>query len=324
MTSRPLQEIQVWFYLPAVGLGVGLGVGLEPDVPDWLILTPLALLLYATFVQVPLTRLPGAVLEGRFMAAAGLGNFFLIPAAVWALSWLVPPEPAILLGLYMVLLVPCTDWFIVFSHLGRGDAKLAIASTPLLLLTQFVLLPLYLWLFMGETFAEVIRAGPFLQVFMLLIGLPLVAAALTQRFSARHERAARMVGWLEWLPVPALAIVLMLIAAAHAGEAIHHVWGLERIVVVFALYPIVAAAIGIAMTRQLHLSAAAGRTLTFSLGTRNSFVVLPFVLALPDGWEMAGTVVVLQPLVELLAMLGYLRILPRCNWLEPPQGNVRD
>jgi ACR3 family arsenite efflux pump ArsB len=53
-----------------------------------------------------------------------------------------------------------------------------------------------------------------------------------------------------------------------------------------------------------------GRTLAFSLGTRNSFVVLPFALALPPGWE-AAVLIVLQSLVELLGMVLCLWALPR-------------
>lgn len=52
----------------------------------------------------------------------------------------------------------------------------------------------------------------------------------------------------------------------------------------------------------------------FGVGTRNSFAVLPFALALPPGREAAVTVVVLQPLVELLGVLVYLRLVPRWRW----------
>ncbi|TVP93698.1 MAG: arsenic resistance protein, partial [Pseudomonadaceae bacterium] len=54
-----------------------------------------------------------------------------------------------------------------------------------------------------------------------------------------------------------------------------------------------------------------GRTLAFSLGTRNSFVVLPLALSLPSGWELVAVVIVMQSLVELFGMLLYLHWLPR-------------
>ena len=43
-------------------------------------------------------------------------------------------------------MIQCTDWFITFSQLGKGDVPRAIAITPLNLVLQLILLPLYLWL----------------------------------------------------------------------------------------------------------------------------------------------------------------------------------
>lgn len=60
------------------------------------------------------------------------------------------------------------------------------------------------------------------------------------------------------------------------------------------------------------------RALAFSLGARNSFVVLPFARALPAGWETTVVVIVFQSLVKLLGMLLYLGVLPR--YLFPAAG----
>ena len=312
MTRRgQLEKHQIWLYLGAVAAGVALGLWLRPDMADALIYAPLGLLLYATFVQVPVTHLHEAMRDRQYLSATLLANFVLVPMVVWLLAWLVPREPAILLGIYLVLLVPCTDWFVVFTHLGRGDARLAITSTPVILLAQFLLLPVYLWLFMGQTFREVIRAGPFIQVFMWLIVMPLIAAGLTQFWADRRPAGKRLVEGLAWLPVPCLAGVLLLIAMSQAGQVVNDLRGMERVILVFGLYLLLAAGIGGWTARRLRLPAPAGRTLIFSVGTRNSFVVLPFALALPLGWELAVTIVVLQPLVELVGVLVYLRLVPR-------------
>lgn len=193
MNREQLEKHQIWLYLLAVATGISSGLYLQLDVPYALIYAPLGLLLYATFAQVPVTHLHEAVRDRRYLSATLLANFVVVPAAVWLLSWLAPREPAVLLGLFLVLLVPCTDWFIVFSHLGMGDTKLAITSTPVILLAQFVLLPMFLWLFMGETFSDVIRAGPFARVFVLLIAVPLLAAALTQLWADRCAPGWKMI-----------------------------------------------------------------------------------------------------------------------------------
>ncbi len=43
------------------------------------------------------------------MAAVLTVNFLVVPVVVWLLARLVPQEPAILLGVYMVLLTPCAS-----------------------------------------------------------------------------------------------------------------------------------------------------------------------------------------------------------------------
>jgi hypothetical protein len=67
----------------------------------------------------------------------------------------------------------------------------------------------------------------------------------------------------------------------------------------------------------LAATAAGWRTLAFSLGTRNAFVVLPFALALPAGWETTVVVIVFQSLVELFGMVFYLWWLPRHLFILP-------
>ena len=60
----------------------------------------------------------------------------------------------------------------------------------------------------------------------------------------------------------------------------------------------------------MWLSPVQGRTLAFSMGTRNSFIDLPFALSLPAGWEIAAIVVVTQSLTELFGMVF-------CLWFVP-------
>ena len=63
----------------------------------------------------------------------------------------LPPDPMVRLGVLLVLLTPCIDYVVTFSHLGRADARLLLAATPALLIMQMLLLPLFLNLFLGKT-----------------------------------------------------------------------------------------------------------------------------------------------------------------------------
>lgn len=313
MKRQQLEQHQVWIYLAAILAGLALG-SYAPGLsgPFEAVLWPvLGLLLYATFTQVPLTHLPEAFRDRRFMSAVLIGNFVLIPLAVCGLLIFLPSDPAIRLGVLLVLLVPCTDWYITFTHLAGGDTRRAIAATPVNLLVQLCLLPVYLWLFMGNAFLELLAADRIALVFATLIVLPLLAAWATERWAERRPHGQKLVGKIGWLPVPLLAIVVLLIAASQVQAVVGALPVLGQVTGVFLAFLVVAALIGLLLTRMFSLPAASGGALIFSLGTRNSFVVLPLALALAPQWQTATVVIVFQSLVELFGMVAYLWLVPR-------------
>jgi ACR3 family arsenite transporter len=325
MTRQQLERHQVWVYLGAITAGLTVGTlwpaqasAFEP----WL-WPVLGVLLYATFTQVPLTHLPDALRDVRFMGAVLAGNFLVVPLLVAVLLTLLPAAPAIRLGVLLVLLVPCTDWFVTFTHLGGGDTRRALAVTPLNLLVQLVALPVLLWLFMGRTFIEILAVDRLARVFGTLIVMPLIAAYLTERAVERRSSRAGIVAALGWLPVPLLGLVVFLIAASQVPIVVGSAHLLGPVIAVFVLYLVGAATIAVVLARVVNLPTRSARTLVFSLGTRNSFVVLPFALALPDTWAVAVVVVVLQSLIELWGMVAYLWIVPRVLRLTGPDEQAR-
>ncbi len=66
------------------------------------------------------------------------------------------------------------------------------------------------------------------------------------------------------------------------------------------------------VSRIFRLDTGAGRALIFSAGTRNSLVVLPFALALPEPLNgLVAAVIVTQTIVELIGELIYIRLVPK-------------
>ncbi len=307
-----LERHQVWFYLAAAAAGLGAEAGAPALAAsaEALLWPALACLLLATFTQVPLTRVADGLRDLRLLGALLAGNFLLVPLLVAALWPLVPADPAIRLGVLLVLLLPCTDWSITFTHLARGDTAGLIAAVPLLLLAQMVLLPAYLWLFLGTGELVALPAERLLLVFALLIAAPLALAWLLERWAERAPAGAAVVRAMGAAPVPLLAVVVFLIALGQGGTLAGALAGLAAVTVVFVLFLAGALALGLLVARAFALPAAAGRAVAFSFGTRNSFVVLPLALALPVEWGVAALVIVLQSLVELLGMLVFLRLVP--------------
>lgn len=322
MRRETLERQQVWCYLGAVALGLVIGT-VWPQAGhavETLVWPVLAMLLYATFTQVPLVSIPAAFTDGRFLATALAGNFVLIPVLVWGLVRLTPDDDALRLGLLLVLLVPCTDWFITFSQLGRGDATRATALTPITLLLQLALLPLYLWLMAG-TEISVVFAPRDVWPALVVVLAPLALAGITEVWLGRHAERRRFQDHLAWWPVPLLAVVILLVATAHVGAVRDAAHLLPVVVAVAVGFLAGGLLIAKGLSLVVRLPTGQGRTLAFSLGTRNSFIVLPFALSLPAGWETAAIVIVVQSLVELFGMVF-------CLWFVPhrlfPDRTARD
>jgi len=307
-----LERNQVWLYLGGILAGLTLG-NLAPGMGstlEYMLWPALVALLYATFVQMPLLHVREAFRDHRFVGAVLMGNFLLVPLLAWAMLQWLPHDPALRLGVLLVLLVPCTDWFITFSQLGGGNVPRAIAVTPINLLLQLALLPLYLWLMLDQGVALELRVID-LWPALLVVLIPLVLAALSERWI--EARAGRDV-WRErlaWWPVPLLTLVVFLIAGAQAEAVRAALRELLIVIPVFVVFLLAVPYIAKLLARLMALPSDHARTLAFSLGTRNSFVVLPFALALPAGWEVAAMVIVLQSVIELFGMVFYLWWIPR-------------
>nr|WP_296751291.1 hypothetical protein [Thioalkalivibrio sp.] len=116
---------------------------------------------------------------------------------------------------------------------------------------------------------------------------------------------------LAWGPVPLLTLVVFLIAGAQVGVVRDSGPVLLLVWPVFVGFALAAALLARLLMHWFRLPVTSGRTLAFRLGTRNSFVVLPFALTLPSGWEVTVVVIVFQTLVELFATVFYLWWIPR-------------
>ena len=289
LAKATLEKYQVFIYLSFIACGLLLGSLLPSHVGFLeLMLWPLlGLLMYTTFTQVPLTHLRTAFTDTRFITAAVVGNFIVLPLVVWGLMHLGPSHPAAQLGILLVLLLPCTDWFITFTHLGGGDTRHAIAFTPISLLLQLLLLPVYLWLFMGA------------EVTIGLLQKELLAAFITEKWVDQNKSRQQLLGFFAWFPVPLLALVVFSIAAAHVSLVFESVGMLAHLLLIFTVFLVIAGLLSRVLTRAFRLPKKQGRVLAFSLGSRNSFVVLPLALTLHASMELAVVVIVFQSLVGL-------------------------
>ena len=315
-TTSFLERHQIPLYLAAIAVGAALSAVPGAPAAESAIGPVLGLLLFATFLGVPLLAVGRAFRDLRFVAAVGVLNFVVVPVVAFGLSRLVASNDALLVGVLLVLLTPCVDYVIVFSGIAGGSSERLLAASPLLMLAQLLLLPLYLLLFAGPGLLDLIDPAPFARAFLLLILLPLAAAALVQ-WGARPPagpafyRLGVVRAAAQTAMVPLLMATLLLVVASQLNAVLGSIGSLAAVLPVYAAFLVVMVPLGIATARIARLDVPASRALVFSGATRNSLVVLALALPLSGSLSLVPLVVVTQTLVELGGMLVFIRLIPR-------------
>ncbi|WP_443076983.1 arsenic resistance protein [Streptomyces sp. SP18CS02] len=308
-----LERHQVTVYLAAMAAGAlaGLLAPAAGPVLEHAVSPVLGALLFVTFLQVPAAELVRSSRDGRFLTAALVVNFAVVPLVVAALFVFLPEDRAVRLGVLLVLLCPCVDYVIVFSGLAGGSSRRLLAATPVLLFAQMLLLPLLLPLFMGPQLAGTVATGPFVRAFLFLIVVPLALAWAVQAWAARRPAGQRAADGATATMVPLMAATLLVVVASQLPQLGDSLSDVGAVIPFYVVFLVVMAFAGRAVARLFRLDTAASRAIVFTGATRNSLVVLPLALALPGGLAVAAVVVVTQTLVEVAGMVALVRLVPR-------------
>ena len=138
--------------LVVTAIAAGMFIGTVSDrasvhLEGWINTTVLALIILLVIdiriVEIP--RVPGVK---TWFAVVLATNFLAIPLIGFTIASLgFPDNAAVATGLAIYFMAPCTDWFLGFTRLARGNVALGAALLPINLAIQLVLAPIYLALF---------------------------------------------------------------------------------------------------------------------------------------------------------------------------------
>ena len=257
-------QVAVYLGAMAVGAGIGLlapalGTGLEQAINP-----VLGALLYVTFLQVPAAELLRSLRDGRFLGALLVVNFVVVPLVVAAMFSFLPADQALRLGVLLVLLTPCVDYVIVFCGLAGGASRRLLAATPLLLILQMLLLPVFLVLFMGSDLADVVEIGPFVEAFIVLIVIPLTLAWLTQAWAKRHRSGVVVTAAMGTVMVPLMALTLLVVVASQVPKLGGNFGVVGQVVPFYVAFLLIMALAGWIVARVFRLDPLGGRAIVFT------------------------------------------------------------
>ena len=154
------------------------------------------------------------------MAASLVLNYLVTPSARLGPGRRhVGKQPDLRIGLLLLLVTPCTDWYLVFTAIARGHTGMAQALLQVNLILQVLLLPVYVLLLGGE--AAAVQGQTLAHAVLLLLAVPLVAA-LSCCASSPHAQVAAGAQSLAGVVVPLLCIAVAAMFAWQAPVVVDH------------------------------------------------------------------------------------------------------
>ncbi len=281
-----------------IGIGLGSVIDLGDD-PALLIEIPLMGLLFILFLGVDLRAVGRSLTNVRFTASALCLNFVLTPILAYALGLLFfDGEVDIRMGLIMLLVTPCTDWYLVFTGMSKGNVELGLSILPLNLVLQIVLMPVYLMLFMGSDVS--LDAVSLLTSMALVLVIPFLAA-LAVKAADRGKRAdAVLDSHGDNLQILCLCIAVVMMFASESQSLLDNTALLVEMFIPLVIFFGILLAISQTLGRCLGFPYEDTTALSFTSLARNSPLALAIaVAAFPD-----------QPLISLALVIGPLIELP--------------
>ena len=139
----------------------------------------LCLMLYGLFLEVPLKELKKSFKNIKFTFTSMIINFIWTPLFGYFLGNLfLNGNIDIFIGFLMLILTPCTDWYLIFTKMAKGNLNLSLSILPINLILQIVLLPVYLIIFFSSK--NTMNYADLGYSLLIVIVIPFVLAQITK------------------------------------------------------------------------------------------------------------------------------------------------
>lgn len=290
------------------GLGVGLLFPIGPAA-GFVVLPALLVMVTAVFVQMDASQIREVRRAGTVVTASLLLNFVFTPALAWALgAGLLGGQPDLQIGLLLLLVTPCTDWYLIFTAIARGHTGIAAALLPVNLILQVALLPVYVLLLGGQ--AAMIDGATLVESVLLVLVVPLTLALVLRLAAHRWKGAAwrdrHLVGPASRLVLPLLYLAVLAMFAWQARTVVDHGADLLALLPPLAIFFITLPLVATGVARALRLPAEQRVTLAMVSTARNSPIALAIAVAAFPDRPLIAVALVVGPLLELpiLAVLA--------------------
>ncbi|MGA5691798.1 arsenic resistance protein [Cytobacillus pseudoceanisediminis] len=296
-----IEKLYTFIILLAVIIGISIGQAeLIRANAESFIVPLLVAMLYIIFLQIPIEDIKIAFKNIKFTYTSILINFVWTPILAWLLAMVfLGDNPSLYIGFIMLMVTPCTDWYLIFTSIAKGNVALSTAILPLNLILQVILLPICLLIFGGTT--GVIELGFLVESILVALIIPLVLAVLTKILLKNKDQLREsLVSNLSVLPIIFLSFAIVAMFASQGQLLLNHLDLLWKITIPILLFFMI----------NLFVSQKAGQLMRFPNSDRASLSLTTLARNSPIALAIAMTAFPDQPLIALTLVVGPLLELP--------------
>lgn len=271
----------------------------------------LCLMLFGLFLEVPLNELKDSFKNTKFTATSLIVNFIWTPLFGYFLgSLFLKGNVDVMIGFFMLILTPCTDWYLVFTKLAKGDLTLSLSILPINLVLQIILLPIYLVIFFSS--ANTMDYAQLAHSLLIVIVIPFIAAQIV-KFILNRDLKEKATDVFSNLQIWFLALAVFCIFASQ-GELLFT--NLDSVITIFMpliIFFIANTIIDLLLSEKINFTYEEYASLTMTTLARNSPLALAIAINSFPGHELISIALVIGPLIELPVLYVVSRF---CLWVK--------
>ena len=271
----------------------------------------LCLMIYGLFLETEISELKNSFKNLKFTSTSLIINFIWTPLFGYFLgSIFLKGNLDILIGFFMLILTPCTDWYLVFTKMAKGDLKLSLSILPINLVLQIILLPVYLILFFSSKTS--LDYTQIVYSLLIVIVIPFIASLIT-KFALNENMTEKAADLFSNLQIWFLALAVFCIFASQGNLLSENLSSIITIFVPLIIFFGTNVIIDLLLSEKINFTYAEYASLTMTTLARNSPLALAIAINSFPGHELIAIGLVIGPLIELPVLYIVSKF---CLWVK--------
>ena len=308
-----VNKFQSFIVLGMVVLGILIGqISFIQIYSEYLIMPSLTIMLFLVFIQVPLKEIGSSLKNIKFTLTSIIINFVWTPIIVFILGRLfLNDNSELLIGFIMLMVTPCTDWYLIFTGIAKGNVALGSSVLPLNLILQLLMLPFYI-LLIGGTSVD-IDVVSLAQGVIYSLMIPLLCSILARKFIINKignstfedklvPKACDYQGYF-------LNIAIISMFASQGKVLLENYQVLLILLVPILIFFIVNFIVGRLVSKAIKLNYEDSVSLNLTTLARNSPIALAIAVATFPDKPLISLALIIGPLIELPILFLVSKIL---------------